>query len=121
MAKDGSPDFGTGVIFDIFQSSGTTPWDREQLNKVVSVGEIDLAVPRSIALEMPSGPLAVFALQVDSRWKTSSSEHVMLERVGPLAHSADCWVCKDELGLKHEAKNLLSRSDFPKELLAFSD
>ena len=66
-----------------------------QNSKVVSAGEIDLAVPRSIALEMPSGPLAVLALQVDSRWKTSSSEHVMLGRLGPLAHSAGCWVCKD--------------------------
>ena len=85
------------------------------------MGAIDLAVPRSIALEMPSGPLAVLALQVDRRWKTSSSEQVMLEKLGPVAQSADCWFCKGELGLKHEAKNLLSKSDFPKELLVVSD
>ena len=80
LAREGSPDFGTGVILDIFQSSNTTLWDREQLNKVVSVGEVESAVPRSTALEMPSGPLAVLALKVDNKWKTSSSEHVMLER-----------------------------------------
>ena len=110
MAKDGSPDFNWDRS-DIFKSSSTTPQDREQLNKVVSVGEIDLAMPCSIALEMLSGPLAVLALHVDSRWKTPSSEHMVLERLRPLAHSAGCLVCKDELGLKHEAKNLLSRSD----------
>ena len=33
VAKDGSSDFGTGAIFDIFQSFGTTPWDREHSNK----------------------------------------------------------------------------------------
>ena len=32
VAKDGSPDFGTGIIFDIFQSFGTTPLDREHSN-----------------------------------------------------------------------------------------
>ena len=30
LAREGSLDFGTGVIIDIFQSPGTGPWDREQ-------------------------------------------------------------------------------------------
>ena len=41
LAREGSPDFGTRVILDIFQSSGTTPWDREQMNKVAIAGEIE--------------------------------------------------------------------------------
>ena len=53
---------------------------------------------------MPPGLLAVLALQVDNRWKTSSSEHVMLERLGPEAGAAVSWACKAEPGLKHEAK-----------------
>ena len=45
---------------------------------------------------MPPGLLAVLALQVDNRWKTSSSEHVMLERLGPEAGAAVSWACKAE-------------------------
>ena len=69
------------VTFGIFQSIGTTPCSNERLNKVVKVGEMDSAVPRSIALEIPSGPLAVLIFQVESRWKMSSWEQVKLERL----------------------------------------
>ena len=45
----------------------------------------------------------------------------LLDRLGPEAGALVCCVGKGKLGPKHEVKDLSSRSDFSRELLAVSD
>ena len=100
------------MTFEIFQSVGTTSCSNERLNKVVEVGEMDSAVPRSIALEIPSGPLTVLILQVESRWKMSSWEQVRLERLvfgGDELVIGGERVVEDAGEVKHEAKKRFNR------------
>jgi len=67
--EEGSPDLKIGVTLDIFQLSGTFACLRDKLNISVSTGEIVLAVSRSIRLDTPSGPEAVFNLYDDKKFK----------------------------------------------------
>ena len=52
---DASPDLKICVTLDIFHSSGTVLELSERLKSVVNAGVIDVAVPRSMMLEIPSG------------------------------------------------------------------
>ena len=52
----GSPPFGTGVIFESFQSAGTCPSHSDLLNSLVREGAMAVAVFRSMTLEILSGP-----------------------------------------------------------------
>ena len=63
----GSPHFGTGVMFESFQSVGTCPSDRDLLNSLVRDEAMAVTVFRSMALEIPSGPDDVFQGMEDSR------------------------------------------------------
>ena len=106
-----SPDLNIGVTFDSFHWSGTVPSSRERLNRVVRAGEIASAVPRSITLEIPSGPLAVLTLCDERSLRTSSWEQVTLDSTG------FGWVRCEELGtgfdlVKHEVKKLLNKFAF---------
>ena len=65
-------------MFDCFHSSGAVHSFRERLKRAVRAGVIELAVPRSITLDIPSGPEAVLTLWVESSLKTSSWEQVTL-------------------------------------------
>ena len=71
-----------GVMFDRFQSSGTVLFLSERLNKAVKAGAIEVAVPRSMMLEIPSGPEAVLILWVDSNFRTSSWLQVTVDSIG---------------------------------------
>ena len=72
-----------GVMLDIFHWSGTFAFFKDRLNNSVSDDETDQAASRSIGLDTPSGPAAVFSLYVDSRSSTSSWEQLMFESRGP--------------------------------------
>ena len=76
----GCLDASPGVTLDIFHSLGTLLKLSETLKSVVNAGVIDVAVPRSMMLEIPSGPNAV--LCIDRTLKTSSWVQAKLERVG---------------------------------------
>lgn len=73
-----------GVTFEVFQMSGTFDWDNESLKIVVSAGEMDSAVARSMWLEIPSGPVGVCSLWLASRLWTLSCEQDTDVREGPL-------------------------------------
>ena len=72
-----------GVTLDTFQLSGTFACLRDKLNRSVSTGEIVLAVSRSIRLDTPSGPEAVFNLYDDKSSRTSLWEQLTFDRTGP--------------------------------------
>jgi len=53
--------FGMGTTNDFFQQLGKQLFSMEMLNSSVSDGAILTAVPLSIQIEIPSGPLALEA------------------------------------------------------------
>ena len=55
---------------------------QDLLNSLVREGAMAVAVFRSMALEIPSGPDDVFLGMEDSRWRTSSLEQEMFESSG---------------------------------------
>ena len=116
----GSPDFVIGVTLEIFHSWGTFIWDRDSLKMVVRVGAIASAVPRSMWLEMPSGPDAVCSLWLTSSLFTSSWEQFTLVRHGVLSVGESSTEAL-ELVEKQEEKNLLSRLAFWVEVEAVNE
>ena len=77
-----SPNLWIGVMLDLFHSLGMVQSLRERLNRVVKAGVIKQVVPRSIMLEIPSGPEAVLTSCVESSLNTLLWEQVTLDRVG---------------------------------------
>lgn len=111
MGEVGSPDLGMGVTFDIFQWSGTFICLRDSLKILVMVGVMELAVERSMWLEIPSGPEAVCSWRLDRCLRTSSWEHDTLVKQGPLS-VLESGVSRSLAGEKQVEKNLLRRFAF---------
>ena len=82
--SDNSPDLNIVVIFEVFQSCGTLPREREQLNRVDRYEKMDLAQSFNITLEIPSGPEAVFDFSELIILILSISEHSKVERMTEL-------------------------------------
>ena len=61
-------------MLDIFKAVGTMPVERDRLNRVDRQEEIVEAQPRSILLDIPSGPEAVFIFKDFRSWYTSALE-----------------------------------------------
>ena len=64
----GSPSLYTGVMLEVFQAVGTMPVERDKLKRVDRYEEIVEAHPRSILLDIPSGPEAVFNFKDLKSW-----------------------------------------------------
>ena len=107
-----------GVTFDLFHSSGTVLFLSDRLKRAVKAGAIEVAVPRSITLEIPSGPEAVLILWVDSSLRTSSWLQVTIDSTG-LGDEGGI-MCGRRLHLvKQEVKKLFKRFAFLVGVLAF--
>ena len=77
--RDNSLDLNIVVIFEVFQSCGTLPREKEKLNRVDRYEQMGPAQSFNITLEIPSGREAVFGFSKLIILILSISEHSKVE------------------------------------------
>jgi hypothetical protein len=106
-----------GVMLDFFHSSGTVPFLSEWLYRAVRAGEIEVAAPRSMMLEILSGPEAVLVLWVDNSLRTSLWLQVAFDSTG-LGGEGKLMSSRRLHLVKQEVKKLFRRFAFWVDVLA---